>query len=1347
MNLYIRSFLCFITFFIFHTKSFTQCTININSVKVSDCYLSGGISKATVSVEVAWTNPPSGKNINITLSGANGTMPTSRTITPGTITVQYNNNQNTFVNSTQVIVSPQVIAFEVTANGATGVTATAAFAGTTCSTTSTAFSIPAACPLTQCANGQIGGTVFFDFNADGIKQTDETTAGISNVKVKVIDKLGNVDSTLTAEYGRWKLAIPSANYPVRVEFTSLPGYARQGTPFGNDGRTTVQFVSAPNCDIDLGVLNNIDFCNSAPKIFIPAYMFGDPLSSGASSSKDVLYMVDYNASGAKNLSKMTSLAVANEVGSLWGLAYNKYTNRLFAAATIKRHAGMGPKGIGGLYVINPNITSGSKVVASWNVATDFGINAGSIASNSTRGIPASNTTGSIDTEGFTKIGKEGIGDIDISEDGNSLFFTNLFDKKLYKLDLTNYNTNGTKPTSANVTSYSLPTVNCSGGTLRPFATKWYKGLVYVGAVCDAGTSKNKSQLNAYVFKFNPISNGWSTIFDFPLTYPKGFPTADANTATGWFPWTDNFSDFIVTATSGSRKDITYPQPMLTDLEFDVDGSIVIAFGDRGGMQTGYRNKSTPTDDGFQYTGYVGGDILRAYDTGANKYVLENNAKAGPNIGYGAANNQGPGFGEYYNDDWYNDDPTPKLRHAECVVGGMTLRPGSGQIIVGTVDPVDGINWAGGIRHYDNTTGQRIDAYTLYRTTNGDDGTAGKAAGLGDIELMCALPTFIEIGNRAWIDTDNDGIQDPDEQALGGLKVSLYKGTTLIAQTITNVSGEYYFSNRDAVDANLQWFGAGVDTSLIPSTAYTLSFGEGQFLSSVLTLNAQKYTLTVANNNTGLGNNNNDSDATMSGGVAKITIGSSPIEGSVNHTYDIGFFPCLQPNAGMDITVCQPLTTVNLPDAAVGETWSPATGNPSNATINASTGVTAGMANVGTYYFILANSAVCRDTVKVSVLPPPVANAGVDKSICSGATAGIQIGTASIAGNTYAWSPSTSLDNKNLAQPTALPISNTTYIVTVTNTATGCTNTDQVLVSIASLPSGITATTTSATCISGGSTVNSDGKITLSGFAATDKYQYSTGSTFNSAAATPGVITTIPANGIIASNLPNPTGTSQQYAIRITNSAGCFIDKIVTLNKKICSCTSPILSNINDQSICAGSTFTSVSTNVTNGVSVSYQWYNDNGTATGNNNTNAISGQTTATLTILPSVAGTYKYRVEAINTADANCKTSEYVTLIIKTTPTTPTVSNQTICCVSSIDLTDYEPTPVSGVTYQWRLSNGTSVILNPSSVTVSCNTIKDYLIYKIQNGCTSVGDPVSITIRALEGCIPVKISESRRNN
>ncbi len=77
--------------------------------------------------------------------------------------------------------------------------------------------------------------------------------------------------------------------------------------------------------------------------------------------------------------------------------------------------------------------------------------------------------------------------------------------------------------------------------------------------------------------------------------------------------------------------------------------------------------------------------------------------------------------------------------------------------------------------------------------------------------------------------------------------------------------------------------------------------------------------------------------------------------------------CVKPNAGADVAVCKPVTTVNLPDAVTNEEWIAGSANPSAATINPVTGVVNGLTSSGVYTFILRDKTLgstCSDTVFV-----------------------------------------------------------------------------------------------------------------------------------------------------------------------------------------------------------------------------------------------------------------------------------------------------------------------------------------------------------------------------------------------
>ncbi|QMW02985.1 DUF11 domain-containing protein [Spirosoma foliorum] len=88
----------------------------------------------------------------------------------------------------------------------------------------------------------------------------------------------------------------------------------------------------------------------------------------------------------------------------------------------------------------------------------------------------------------------------------------------------------------------------------------------------------------------------------------------------------------------------------------------------------------------------------------------------------------------------------------------------------------------------------------------------------------------------------------------------------------------------------------------------------------------------------------------------------------------------------------------------------------------------------------------------------------------------------------------------------------------------------------------------ATCT--GSTTLTNGNITLSNFRSAYTYQYSLGTDFNPAASLSGAPKTIPAGGVIVSNLASPA-TAQSYTVRVYNSSGCYTDVTAVLLPTVC----------------------------------------------------------------------------------------------------------------------------------------------------------------------------------------------------
>ena len=111
-------------------------------------------------------------------------------------------------------------------------------------------------------------------------------------------------------------------------------------------------------------------------------------------------------------------------------------------------------------------------------------------------------------------------------------------------------------------------------------------------------------------------------------------------------------------------------------------------------------------------------------------------------------------------------------------------------------------------------------------------------------------------------------------------------------------------------------------------------------------------------------------------------------------------------------------------------------------------VTATPGGATTYVVKMTTSTGCEafDTVVVLPTAAPEVTAGTDARICPGAMHQLGAPTNNPA-LVYNWSPTSTLDNASLPQPTATPLTTTTYYLTATDTVTGCVALDSVTITV------------------------------------------------------------------------------------------------------------------------------------------------------------------------------------------------------------------------------------------------------------------------------------------------------------
>ncbi len=279
------------------------------------------------------------------------------------------------------------------------------------------------------------------------------------------------------------------------------------------------------------------------------------------------------------------------------------------------------------------------------------------------------------------------------------------------------------------------------------------------------------------------------------------------------------------------------------------------------------------------------------------------------------------------------------------------------------------------------------------------------------------------------------------------------------------------------------------------------------------------------------------------------------------------------------------------------------------------------ATTTTYFVTVTDGNGCTATASHTILvnPLPTANAGLDQIICLNSSA---ILTAT-GGATYLWS-----NGATTASTTVTPLTTTTYTVIATS-ADGCTDTDDVLVTVDQAIA--TAAPSQTICIGFSATITATGGVT---------YLWSNGETTAS-------ITVSPA-------------TTTVYTVTATNGNGCTATASATITVNPAA-VATISGNLN---ICAGG-----NTTLTAAGGTSFIW-----------NT----GATTASIFVNPATTTTYQVTV-----TDANgCTGTASATVVVEPLPIAAITGDLSICVGQSTTLT-----ATGGATYLWNTGATTASI------------------------------------------------------
>ncbi|HSY75305.1 MAG TPA: gliding motility-associated C-terminal domain-containing protein, partial [Bacteroidia bacterium] len=217
------------------------------------------------------------------------------------------------------------------------------------------------------------------------------------------------------------------------------------------------------------------------------------------------------------------------------------------------------------------------------------------------------------------------------------------------------------------------------------------------------------------------------------------------------------------------------------------------------------------------------------------------------------------------------------------------------------------------------------------------------------------------------------------------------------------------------------------------------------------------------------------------------------------------------------TICSGNSVSLTASGATNYKWSPVAGLSCTSCSNT-------IANpvITTTYTVVGSNGTCTDTDKVIITvnpTPTVIATPAATTLCSGES--VKLSASGATG--YTWSPGTGLSCTNCFNPTAIPLTSTTY--TVVGTSGSCSDTQKVVITINPTPTITVAPVSPAICA--GSSVS----LTASGAA---NYTWS------------------PNAGLSCSNCPNPIvnpTVTTTYTIVGSSGAGCndTIKDVVTVN--------------------------------------------------------------------------------------------------------------------------------------------------------------------------------------------------------
>jgi gliding motility-associated-like protein len=442
--------------------------------------------------------------------------------------------------------------------------------------------------------------------------------------------------------------------------------------------------------------------------------------------------------------------------------------------------------------------------------------------------------------------------------------------------------------------------------------------------------------------------------------------------------------------------------------------------------------------------------------------------------------------------------------------------------------------------------------------------------------------------------------------------------------------------------------------VIASDDQTICIGE------TVVVNAQGALTYTWNQGLGIGQSHNVSPTS----TTTYTVTGTDANGCENTdqtTVNVNQLPSI--TASVDVSICEGESTTISANGGDSYIWNQGLGNGQSHSVSPTSTTTYTVTGTNT-------TTTCANTasVTVTVNPNPTINAGADVSVCAGQNVTLNA-TSNLPSTNIVWNPLVS--NGVPFAPTATG----TYTATVTNPTTGCSNSDQVLVTVNALPVISVSASNPSICIGSSTTLTATGGTS---------YTWNQG------------LTDGPTHTV------SPTVTTS-YVVTGSNLAGCTSTQnvVVTVNNL------PIVVASVDTTICAGQIAVLSATGAT-----SYTW--NNGAGTG------------SPVFVTPTTTTTY-----TVTGTDGNgCTNSDQVVVTVVASPVPSFTADITSSTTPLNVVFTNNSTNAEG--YIWNLGNGTApyTVLSNDSQNGTYTVVGVYdVILTAYNQYCSINDTIQVEV------------------